>query len=215
MGHKIPATDALADLGYRSFTGRAYRASWSNMEVEHFICLEPGRPAAPPSASFALLNTEAELFALKSVIRYGWSVFQTLLDKRDDSSCLMRFPFSRLDPQWNRTTRRMSDPAFAVALKHTAEQLVLPLTRDVTSKERLFRTLICDDGPFVWIGTNGAIRAAIIVALAAQVGIPPDQVRMGLQSKAVLIRRGLSKHSAFGPIDYVERVQQDWMAGLR
>jgi hypothetical protein len=40
MVRRIPAADSLADLGYRHAMGGAYRASWSNLEVEHFIYLE-------------------------------------------------------------------------------------------------------------------------------------------------------------------------------
>jgi hypothetical protein len=110
----------------------------------------------------------------------------------------------------------LGEPAFAAAVKQVAEHQLLPLIRDVTSKEKLFALLIRDDEPLPWVVTNCAIRAAIVVAVGAQIGVPPHEVRSQLQSKASWISVGLSKHSPFvkAPNDYVERVQQDWISSV-
>jgi hypothetical protein len=194
MARKLPVTDALAELGYRLVEGRNYRASWSSPEVEHFIYLQGGNTlsGAPPSARFGLRNTEAELFAVECVTRYGWAFIRTTLDRRKKTDCLMQFDFSRLDPHYLRK----------------------PLVQGLTSKADLFAALLSDEEQFRWRATNSAIRAAIIVALGSQVGVEPREIRSELRSKAALISNGLSKHSPFfdTPDDYVAKVQEDWAA---
>jgi hypothetical protein len=222
MARKLPVTDALAELGYRLVEGRNYRASWSSPEVEHFIYLQGGNTlsGAPPSARFGLRNTEAELFAVECVTRYGWAFIRTTLDRRKKTDCLMQFDFSRLDPhylrRWHPTRGfiRLDDPAFGAALKITAQSKLKPLVQGLTSKADLFAALLSDEEQFRWRATNSAIRAAIIVALGSQVGVEPREIRSELRSKAALISNGLSKHSPFfdTPDDYVAKVQEDWAA---
>jgi hypothetical protein len=216
MARKLPATEALSQLGYRLVEGRNYQAAWSNAEVEHFISLQGGNSlsGAPPSARFGLRNADADLFAVGCVARYGWAFFQAWFEGRKKSDCPMQFHFSRLDRYWNpvRGFTRLDDPEFAAALKATALTKLLPLVQGLDSKKKLFKTLVSDDEPFRWLVTNGAMRAAIIVALGADTGVEPREIRSELRSKAALISNGLSKHSPYfdTPDDYVAKVQEDW-----
>jgi len=222
MARKLPVTDAFAQLGYELVEGRNYRASWSSPEIEHFIYLQGGNKlsGAPPSARFGLRNTEAETFAVECVARYESSFIRASLDRRKKSDCLMQFNFSRLDPyylcRWHPTCGfiPLDDPGLGAALKISAQSKLLPLVQALASKNDLFTTLMTDDEPFRWFQTNGAIRAAMIVALGSHVGIEPGDIRFQLRSRAKLIASGLSKHSQFcdAPDDYVAKVQEDWTA---
>ncbi len=220
MARKLPVTDALAELGYRFVEGRNYRASWSTAEVEHFIYLQGGNAisGAPPSANFGLRNLEAEAFAVECVARYGWSFLRERLDLRKKSACLMRSNFSRLDPnylrRWHPTRGfiRLDDPGFGAALKISVQSKLLPLVQSLTSKNHLLPVLLGDDEPFRWFLTNGALRAAMVVALGAQLGAQPDDIRCQLRSKDKLIANGLTKYSPFfdAPENYVAKIQEDW-----
>jgi hypothetical protein len=131
----------------------------------------------------------------------------------------MRFNFCRFEMFWNMRPvrfRRLADPEFAAGVKRITQQRLVPLAREVTSNEKLFEVLMRDGEPLPWFATNAAIRAAILVAIGDQIGLPPAQIRSDLRSKAVQISNGLTKHSPFAeaPDIYVAKVQEDWASGL-
>jgi hypothetical protein len=217
MVRALPVRNVLSQLGYQHVEGSDYRARWSNSEVEHFIYLVPSRAGSPPGAKFGLRNLCADRFAAKCVVRHGWSVFHTAFQGRKESGSFMQFSFARFELFWNRRSiplGRLDDHDFASRVERIVEDRLIPLVKEVTSKEKLLETLVGDKEPFPWFATNGAIRAAIIVAIANQTGVLPSQIRTELLSKAARISQGLTKHSPFvnRPEAYLIRIQEDWMS---
>jgi hypothetical protein len=66
-----------------------------------------------------------------------------------------------------------------------------------------------------WAASNGAIRAAQIVALASQIGLGSTHIRTMLELRKPLIANGVSKISEMraNPTAYLDRLLEDWAAG--
>jgi len=82
----------------------------------------------------------------------------------------------------------------------------------VNNLDEFLELLVADKSYYPWPGSNGAIRAAQVVAVAGQIGLKEDFVRTMLEPRLQLIAAGLSKTSEMraNPKAYVERILDDW-----
>ena len=89
---------------------------------------------------------------------------------------------------------------------------VVPTIGQLNSLDDFLELLVADKLYFPWSGSNGAIRATQVVAIAGQIGLNDDFVRAMLEPRLKLIAAGLSKTSEMraDPKAYVERILEDW-----
>jgi hypothetical protein len=91
----------------------------------------------------------------------------------------------------------------------------MPTVGKITTLETFLSLLIADMACCPWAGSNGAIRAAQIVALGGQIGLNAGDIRGMLESRKTLIAHGISKSSEMraAPAAYIDRILDDWTAG--
>jgi hypothetical protein len=211
MVRKIPATQALAGLGYQLLRGRVYKATWSGPDVEHFIYLNGGPGGV--SASFGYSQSPCRgLRTTGDHQIWGETIARALNHVYDArSTCTMHYPFSYFDPFWHGSARILSDPKLARLIGDIVTRQVLPAIRHVTTIDKLLSLLIADDPPWRWNVVNGAIRAAQILVLADQCAVPIAQTRAILEAKAHWIANGFLKSSPMrsSPIAYIPGIVGD------
>lgn len=205
------AVPMLRRYGYELINEGVYRATWSTAEVEHFIYLfNSPKVASCVGADFGIRNLIAEVFSCNVIHAYGGEIFK-LFRCAEPTSCAMRFSFTRLE----RPHRSMSftEPHdFVLNLPCFLELHLMPIVRHVTNLSDFFSILTNDFDGFPWAASNGAIRAAQIVAVAGQLGIDHMMVRGTLKSRMSLIAHGGSKSSLIrsNPATYIEMMLSDW-----
>jgi hypothetical protein len=119
---------------------------------------------------------------------------------------------------------RLDDSGWPVHLSGLTEEQLPPFLHDFVSREivstmgpvnnldEFLELLVADKPYFPWPGSNGAIRAAQVVAVAGQIGLREEFVRTMLEPRLQLIAAGLPKTSEMrtNPKAYVERILEDW-----
>jgi len=92
---------------------------------------------------------------------------------------------------------------------------LIPTVAQTTTLEKFLSLLASDMSCCPWLASNGAIRAAQIVALARQIGLDADHIHGLLESRKVLIAHGVSKTSEMraNPAAYIDRLIDDWTVG--
>jgi hypothetical protein len=212
MARKLPATRELSELGYEPLHDRVYKATWSPPDVEHFIYLNGGLKGL--NAAFGFRNPDAETFAVRSIIKHGGDVFRAAIQYDERSSCTMRFSFSLFSPFWSRPIRGLFDPALGAKMQQMISEYVFPAVKDVTTIEKLRCLLLSDHVPCRWAVTNGAIRAAQIIALAGKCRKPAAETRAALEPHERSVANGFLKGSPWreNPGAYINRVLEDWNA---
>jgi hypothetical protein len=217
MFDPTPIDEALTRAGYKRRKRLVYQAQWSTPEVEHFITFSlHGRPKELVTARFGLRNPRAEMFSAKCIRTYGGDLFKILRSREDiGTNCTMSFSFSRLIPRVRRWSLNVSDLSNSM-LRTTIESFiansVLPVVAGVRGLDEFFCFLIADAEPCPWVASNGAIRAAQIVAVGRQIGRTAEQIRVTLGPFKSCIFRGLSKTSGRNPDtdSYLDKVFADW-----
>ena len=204
--------EAMAEAGYERLKRYVYRAKWSTSEVEHFVYFQLyGTPKEYLAADFGLRNRQAEVFANKSIQAYGGDIYQLLrYDERSD--CSMRFSLGQLASWGIRSSLKisaMATEALREKIRRDITELLFPIVRDVTSLDRLLGLLLADGEPYPWIRCNGAMRAAIVVHLAQQVGTPLSGIRARLEPYQRRIATNILKAPDPDPDSYVERIIRD------
>jgi hypothetical protein len=211
--------DAVKNVGYRRRKRLVYEAPWSNPEVEHFISFSLyGRPKEMLTAHFGLRNPCAEIFSTRCIRLYGGDLFRIFRPRWHLSTdCSMSFSFGRLIPahhHWALNVSRLSRPALTETIESFVAHTLFPFIRDVTDLNRFFAFLMADAEPSPWVATNGAIRAAQIIAVGRQGDYVPDQIRTILEPFKRCILRGLTESSGKKPDadSYLDKVFGDWEA---
>jgi hypothetical protein len=203
---------ALAEVGYRRLKRHVYRADWST-EVEHFIYFQLyGTPKIFLVARFGVRFAHADLFAIRSLQTYGGPLEQLIrYDGRID--CLMNFSIGMMDGSKGLapplTTSEMSGAAVAAKVRNDIEQKLLPVVRNLTSLGRFLSFLLTDVETHPWERCNAAIRAGIIVSLARETGMSPEQIRALLEPHLKQIWEAIRDAPDPDPASYVNKIIQD------
>jgi hypothetical protein len=196
-----------------------YKASWSTEEVEHFIYVSDHRgDLTDPKhegqvfASFGIRNAAAEEFSCNAIHAYGGEVLK-LFKCGEATSCAMRFGFERMDPVgWPIRSRGPPRDAIPEWFRVFITEHLAPTVGHVRTLPDLLGLLIADMSHFPWVSSNGAIRAAQIVALARQTGLGGDHVRAILEPRRQHIAQGGDKRSEVraNPTAYVDKLLDEW-----
>jgi len=215
-------TPALFESGYERVSEGVYKAVWSTVEVEHFVyAFDSSRNPDDPngrhtlSGDFGMRNGVAERFSCRAIRTYGGEIFR-LFNCAEPTSCAMRFSFARLEPSgWpvSRPGLSAAEPSERFHAFMTEE--LVPTIGHVRAVGDLLGLLAADMSHCPWIASNGAIRAAQIVALAGQIGLGAAHIRAMLDSRLRLIAAGVSKTSGMraNPTAYLDRLLEDFAAG--
>ena len=210
-------TQALTDLGYRRLKRHTYRADWST-EVEHFIYFQLyGTPADFLAADFGVRTKKSEHFAIRSVQAYDGSATSHLIRYDERSGCFMRFSLGRFASWGMRsslTVSSMLGPALAAKIKHDVEERLFPVIRGVTRLDLLLAFLLTDAEPCPWYRCNGAMRAAMIVDLAARLELAPAESCKLLEPHLKDIAHHLHGAPDLAPRLYVDKIIRDSYAGI-
>jgi hypothetical protein len=209
---------ALVEAGYARLQEGIYRAVWSTTEVEHLLYVFPDYKWKDLlTGDFGVKNRIAENFSCNAIRTYGGELFKTFRCGESDS-CTMRFSFGMLEPSaW--PIRFSAIPHSELGrselgghFRNFIRERLVPAVGHVTTLRHFFSLLTGDAACFPWIRTNGAIRAAQIVALAGQIGLDADHVRSVLEVYKPLIARGLPRISEMraDPAGYINRILEDW-----
>jgi hypothetical protein len=203
----------LKELGYRRLKRFFYRGGWSNSDVEHFLYLSVyGKPKDFLTADFGLRNEPAQTFAFNSLRTYGGDIYQ--LKAQDlDRHWSMRFSLGHLAKWRPRVSLHIpaaSAAALAEKIKADIQVYLFPIIRGIIDTNGLLHFLLSDVDSYSWAYSNGALRAAMIVYLAAQDGMNSTQIRAMLAPYSKQISFGLVKAS--DPALFLDRVIQDALA---
>jgi hypothetical protein len=215
-------TPALVESGYERLSEGVYKAVWSTVEVEHFVYVfdsprnldEPNRRHTL-SGDFGMRNGVAERFSCRAIRAYGGEIFR-LFNCAEPTSCAMRFSFARLEPLgWPISRPGLSGKELAERFRAFMTEQLVPTIGHVRTVGDLLALLAADMSHCPWIASNGAIRAAQIVALAGQIGLGAAHIRTMLDSRLPLIAAGVSKTSEMraNPTVYLDRLLDDFAAG--
>jgi hypothetical protein len=196
-----------------------YKASWSTEEVEHFIYVWDHRgDLTDPKhqdmvfASFGMKNAAAEDFSCKAIHAYGGDVLK-LFKCGEATSCAMRFSFDRIAPVgWPIRSRGLSPNEIPERFRLFITDHLVPTVGHVRTLRDLLGLLIADMPHCPWASSNGAIRAAQIIALARQMGLGGDHVRTMLEPRMRHIAQGGDRRSGVraNPAAYLDKLLDEW-----
>jgi len=211
VGEGLPRGEAVHE--------EVYKAPWSTEEVEHFIYVSDHRgDLTEPKlrdlvwASFGMKNAAAEDFSCKAIHAYGGDVLK-LFRCGEATSCAIRFAFDRVEPVgWPIRSHGLSANEIRERFRVFITQHLAPTVGHVRTLRDLLGLLIADMSHCPWAGSNGAIRAAQIVALARQMGLGGDHVRTMLELRMQHIAQGGDKRSEIraNPTAYLEKLLDEW-----
>jgi hypothetical protein len=126
----------------------------------------------------------------------------------------MRVSFARLEPSgWPVHLPDFSGGELGKHFHDFITERLVPTIGHVTTVDKLLSLLTADTSYYPWLGSNGAIRAAQIVALAGQIGLDAAHiVRGAVESRKSLIAHGGSKTSEIraNPTAYIDKILDDW-----
>jgi hypothetical protein len=205
----------LVDNGYARVDECIHKATWGSSSVEHFIYIsELQKSKDTITGEFGIRNEVAEVFSCNAIRAYGGELFK-VFKCGEPTSCAMRFSFAKLEPSgWPVHLASISGKALGNRFHDFIVGCLVPTFGHVTKLEELL-ALLAADMPFLpWRVSNGAIRAAQIVALAGQVGLDATRIRGMLESHMPLIAHGVSRTSEMrtNPAEYIDRILDDWAA---
>jgi hypothetical protein len=208
-------TPALLDGGYDHQGNLIYKDVRGSGPIERFVyVLHDGRKPNEFSGEIGIRNWHAEKFSCEAIHKYGGSLFQQFRCG-EPTTCMIRVHFAKLgDSGWPVYFSGLTEAQLARFLHDFFAREVGPTIGRVNSLNEFLELLVADKPYFPWPGSNGAIRAAQVVAVAGQIGLREDFVRTMLEPRLKLIAAGLSKASELraNPKGYVERILDDWKA---
>lgn len=195
---------ALARLQYRRLKPWVYKALWADQQVEHFVYFQQyGSSSEFLTADFGFRNVEVDEFAYEAIRTLGGALFRKV-KRKPETDCFTRFSFERLHQpitSWYIFLPGLTPDQTVDCVVAEVRDRLLPVVRNWTSTSKLFSTLIADREPCPWVASNGAIRAAQVVALAATLQIDRRDVWNALQKRVSWISLGLSKGK--NPISFI------------
>ena len=183
MFDETSMTQGLAGLGYRRLKKLTYKASWSSIDVEHFLFLSLYGGGNYFHCEFGIRNPAAEQFAVECLRLFGGSLFQDLrFDRRYD--CHMRYSlgmWAGWGIRWSLAVSKMSQAALVDRVKSDVRDTLFPVIRSVLSVADLFALLLKDDEPCRWLRVSGTVRGAMIVFLGRRMGMERREIEGLLQ----------------------------------
>ena len=209
-------TPILQQAGYEQIDTLTYKARWSSADVEHFIYFEEGgKTKGLFSGWFGIRNAEAEAFSVNAIRRYSGEFHFQVLKYDERTTCTMRFRFGFLvPPLWYVETRLLSKPQIEKSVEHIVTNHLRPAIEGILTIGRLTSILIQDERPCLWASTNGAIRAAQIVALGGKSDLDIGRTRLALEPRLINVANGFPRTSRFrtDPSAYLDKLIADWRA---
>jgi hypothetical protein len=214
----------LVAIGYDRLSKYAYRASWSTAEVEHFLYF--GQDSRQYFvARFGLRNPTAEEFGIEAIAKYGHPNVQLWLRERDAATaCSMTFGFAGLDTfsqsPWPRVhLSTISGGDLAILVAEFARQNLLPFVETITDLQTYLAFVVADREPNRWLASvNHMIRAAQVVAVAAQLGRSDAEIRELLRPYDSQIEgriRHIAADTTMGIDTYLDSLLSDWHCRFR
>jgi hypothetical protein len=163
--------------------------------------------------------SESEMMSLKLLAAMPSTLmavrFSNLFKCAEPTTCAMRFSFGRLEPRgWPIRRASFSGKEVGERFLTLVTEHLIPTVGHVATLADLLALLVADMSYCPWLGTNGAIRAAQVVALAGQIGLGAAHIHAMLESRMLLIAHGGSKMSEVrtNPTAYLDRLFEDWAA---
>jgi hypothetical protein len=206
----------LFDNGYVRVQNDVYRAQWSNDEVEQFLYINKDlKHGNTLVGRFGVRNDVAEIFSCNAIRTYGGNNFK-LFKCGEQVGCTMSFSCYQIDPgHWPIHLSNLSESQIGKLLCDLINDHLVPTIGQITTLEKFLSLLISDNSYCPWVATNGAIRAAQIVALAGQIGLDWDHIRRLFEPRLALIARGIAPGTEMrsSPAVYIDRIRDDWFAG--
>jgi hypothetical protein len=206
----------LVDAGYVCLDECVYKAISSGRQVEHFIYFfkDHKRPDML-WGDFGIRNELAEAFGCNVIRAYGGELFK-FFKCGEPTSCTMRFSFARLELSgWPLPLSSLSGNQLRNRVRDFMTEHLAPTIGQVNTLEEFLSLLTTDTSYCPWLRSNGAIRAAQIVASAGQMGLDAASIRAMLEPRKQLIAQGVSRTSEMraDPTAYINRILNDWAAG--
>ena len=206
-------TQALFDAGYVHLGEGVHKAALGSLDVEHFIyILDDLKREYVISGEIGIRNDSAEVFSCNAIRRYGGLLFQQF-KCGEPCSCMMRVYFEGLDNSgWPVHLHDIAEEPLRDFLQDFFARRVASTIGLVKDLEKFLEFLVADEPYFPWPGSNAAIRAAQVVAVAREIGLSADFIHAMLEPRMRLIAAGLSKTSEMraNPKAYVDRILEDW-----
>jgi hypothetical protein len=188
-------TSRVSELGYVRLKRLTYRASWSSIDVEHFLFASTFAGGIRFLCDFGIRNLAAEQFSLECLKLFSAPGLRELrFNRRYD--CSNRFPLGKWagwSIGWTLTISAFSEAALADKVKDDVEHLLLPVVRSILSPGDLFSVLSKNVEPCSWVTLGGPLRAAQVVYLGRRLGVPTSELRSMLQPYLTLIGGSLGR----------------------
>ncbi len=203
-------TPALLEAGYDHLGNLVYKDVHGSGGIERFIyMLYNLRGLNELSGAIGIRNDPAEKFSCETIRKYGGLLFQQFRP----TTCINSVHFAKLnDAGWPVRLSNFTTEQSLRFLQDFLAREIVPTIGRVNNLDEFLELLVADKSYYPWPGSNGAIRAAQVVAVAGQIGLKEDFVRTMLEPRLQLIAAGLSKTSEMraNPKAYVERILDDW-----
>lgn len=190
---RVSVNRAMNRLGYVPTKARGvFRALCSTNDVEHIACFR-WKFGIALSGRFGLRNEEAERFSFDMIKRHGGDIYQ-LLDETLNL-CGISFSIGRISG-WGGQIGGAGQDSLALTTTTDVEgeivaavrQHVSPLIGHILDPRALLNFLWLNEGPCRWVYVNGALRAAQIASLGAQIGEPESALASMLAERLKYIQ---------------------------
>jgi hypothetical protein len=135
------------------------------------------------AAEFGIRNPDAQRFAIECLRLYGGRLFKDF-DVDPVFGCPMQFSLGRMVGWPSRSSLvvpEMTEVALAAKVNNDVRNALFPIVRSVLVSADLFSLLAKDVEPCRWYVVSAAIRAAMLVHLGRQVGMPTSEIEATLQ----------------------------------
>jgi len=208
-------TQALFEAGYEHLGNLIYKYVCGSDVIERFIYIaHNSRGLNELSGTVGVRNGLAETFSCEAIRKYGGQLFQQF----SPITCINIVNFAKLnDAGW---PLRLSNFTMEQSLRFLQDFIareIAPTIGRVNGLDEFLELLVADKPFYPWPGSNGAIRAAQVVAVAGQIGLKEEFVRTMLKPRLQIVAAGLSKTSEMrsDPKAYVDRILDDWKSCSR
>src|SRR5579864_7244400 len=160
-------TPALLDAGYDHLGNLIYRDVRGSGAMERLIyILHHEKRPNHLSAEIGIRNRLAEKFSCETIHKYGGSLFQQFRCG-EPTTCIIRVNFAKLDSSaWPVHLSSLTDEGLRGLLQDFfAAEIVTSIVR-MNNLDEFLEMLVADKSYYPWPGSNCAIRAAQVVAVA-------------------------------------------------
>jgi hypothetical protein len=189
-----------------------YRKVGGNESVKHFLYFWLyGNKKQYLVCEYGIKNQLADTFAIESIQGYGGDLYK-LIKYDNEVDCIMRFSFGRLASWPTRSSLYIDDALDEAIVKRISDDLkeiLFPAIENVASLDTLLGLLLGDANHCPWSLLNGAMRAALIINIAWQVGAPAEYILDSLRPHYESIKIHLQRGPVQDPGSYAELLVRD------